>query len=211
MNFHERYLEDLSDRDKYIINARDVANKTFKEIANELGISQTHVSNLYKMIKKDEEIYKDLDATPNDLDKTIHFLGLSSSINNALKRANIYTISDLKQAFESERIYSFRCIGPKSLELIRESLINKLPYDKEFIKYVDRYHCSINDCIESKNGTQYFIITIEDYVLNSNYQCIVEIENGSVLKFFFENGRHYISKILIKSINESIIKYQGDD
>ena len=211
MNFHERYLEDLSDRDKYIINARDVANKTFKEIANDLGISSAYASNLYKMIKKDEKIYKDLDSTPNDLDKTIHFLGLSSSINNALKRANIYTISDLKQAFESERIYNFRCIGPKSLELIKQSLINKLPYDKEFIKYVDRYHCSIDDCIESKNGTRYFRITIEDYVLKYNYQCIVEIENGSASKFFFENGRHYISKILIKSINESIIKYQGDD
>lgn len=203
MNFYEKYIEDLSERDKYILNARDKENKTFVEISKELGISAVYISKIYKRIKKNEEIYKNLDYASNDLDKTIYFLGLSSSINNALHRAGIYTISDLKKAYKTKRIYKLRSIGPKSLKAIKKSLMNKFSYDEEFMKYLIKYKCTINDCMVDNNGLLYYEITVEDYLLKIKYKCVVEVEDKFITRFFFESGKKYnITKLLMTCISE---------
>lgn len=208
MSFHERYLKDLTERDRYILDARDNKNNTFVEIAKKLGLSATGVSNIYKRIKKDEEIYKNFDTCSDDLEQTIHFLELPNTINNVLKRNNIFTISDLKEAYKSEAIYNFRCMGSVSLDLIKQSLIDKFSYDEEFMSYLDRYKCTVNDCMESSNGLYYFKIRIEDFVLNMVYDCIVEVENRYIIRYFLQNGtKNRITRLLRGYINEAILNW----
>ena len=59
------------------------------------------------------------------LDTPIEYLGLSTTITNALKRRNVYSIGDLIDVENEYGLENLRKIGSKSLSSIKEKLLEK--------------------------------------------------------------------------------------
>ena len=78
------------------------------------------------------------------LDTPIEYLGLSTTITNALKRRNVYSIGDLIDVENEYVLENLRKIGSKSLSSIKEKLLlkiknTKINFKKVFTKYRLRY------------------------------------------------------------------------
>lgn len=69
------------------------------------------------------------------LDMPIEYLGLSTTITNALKRRNVYSIGDLIDVENECGLESLRKIGSKSLSSIKEKLLEKcdIKFDKLYV------------------------------------------------------------------------------
>lgn len=69
------------------------------------------------------------------LDTPIEYLGLSTTITNALKRRNVYSIGDLIDVENEYGLESLRKIGSKSLSSIKEKLLEKcdIKFDKLYV------------------------------------------------------------------------------
>ena len=70
------------------------------------------------------------------LDTPIEYLGLSTTITNALKRRNVYSIVDLLDVENEYGLENLRKIGSKSLSSIKEKL---LEYKRKMF--------NISDCV----------------------------------------------------------------
>lgn len=69
------------------------------------------------------------------LDMPIEYLGLSTTITNALKRRNVYSIGDLIDVENEYGLESLRKIGSKSLSSIKEKLLEKcdIKFDELYV------------------------------------------------------------------------------
>lgn len=69
------------------------------------------------------------------LDTPIEYLGLSTTITNALKRRNVYSIGDLIDVENEYGLESLRKIGSKSLSSIKEKLLEKcdIKFDELYV------------------------------------------------------------------------------
>ncbi len=71
------------------------------------------------------------------LDTPIEYLGLSTTITNALKRRNVYSIGDLIDVENEYGLENLRKIGSKSLSSIKEKLLEKCDIKLDEL-YVDK-------------------------------------------------------------------------
>lgn len=114
-------MKDLTDRQRSVVLRRYQSLDTISEISEALGIGQTRVYNIIKDFNLKVFIRTDKNALSDDNLWLLYDKGLSARIIYALRRASIYTISDLNAwvtsvGFESDYV---RNIGPKSKKAIK--------------------------------------------------------------------------------------------
>lgn len=95
------------------------------------------------------------------LDTPIEYLGLSTTITNALKRRNVYSIGDLIDVENEYGLENLRKIGSKSLSSIKEKLLEKFDIKLDKL-YVDKDITEL-DSFGFSNSTLNFLVNKFSY------------------------------------------------
>ena len=128
-NMTKEFYDNLSEQEKLVFKELSERNKELyamlesgyrvSDVAAHYGITNTRVHQLYRQIKRRiDRTVKSFNAEGDD----IILLRLESRIYNALKRAGINTIDELRATIDNGKIYKVRNLGDKSTQKIFEAI-----------------------------------------------------------------------------------------
>lgn len=127
------------------------------------------------------------------LDMPIEYLGLSTTITNALKRRNVYSIGDLIDVENEYGLESLRKIGSKSLSSIKEKLLEKCDIKFDEL-YVDKDITELESLGLSNRAL--------NFLVNKFHISTVK----ELLKISYGEGNNYPINTLTSTGNEIVSK-----